>query len=468
MDDYPSRTLIILFILAALCITLSSLFSASESAFLGLNKLRVHFLREKGDKRAARAGKLLEKKEELLNMLLVGNEIVNVALSVILTSIFLKLFGAKGLPIATFIATVLLLIFGEITPKSVTTTHPETCAFALSGFVKIFFYLLRPLVIFFTFISRGILQIFGINTKKKSVSFTEDEIKTLIDVGGEEGVLESDEKKMMSRVFKFTDLNATDIMIPRLKVVCIDPSMSYREVVRLSEQTRISKFPVYENDDIDNIIGVLYVKDLLFFTEFRDDFSVRKVMRPPLFIPGSTKMSSIQELLHENHQSFAIVIDEYSGTDGILTIEDIEQEIFGSIADDIYHESDEKEEEHSEFEEFISTSIDGSTRLIDLEETLHIKLESKINETIAGYICEKLDRIPIVGECIEESNFIFTVEKLEGHRIATVHVEQAIEKDEELQEEKVSDDNESLSFRLERPAERGMGEPVATDKGGRL
>ena len=285
MDDYPSRTLIILFILAALCITLSSLFSASESAFLGLNKLRVHFLREKGDKRAARAGKLLEKKEELLNMLLVGNEIVNVALSVILTSIFLKLFGAKGLPIATFIATVLLLIFGEITPKSVTTTHPETCAFALSVFVKIFFYLLRPLVIFFTFISRGILQIFGINTKKKSVSFTEDEIKTLIDVGGEEGVLESDEKKMMSRVFKFTDLNATDIMIPRLKVVCIDPSMSYREVVRLSEQTRISKFPVYENDDIDNIIGVLYVKDLLFFTEFRDDFSVRKVMRPPLFIP---------------------------------------------------------------------------------------------------------------------------------------------------------------------------------------
>jgi len=186
-------------------------------------------------------------------------------------------------------------------------------------------------------------------------------------VGGEEGVLESDEKKMMSRVFKFTDLNATDIMIPRLKVVCIDPSMSYREVVRLSEQTRISKFPVYENDDIDNIIGVLYVKDLLFFTEFRNDFSVRKVMRPPLFIPGSTKMSSIQELLHENHQSFAIVIDEYSGTDGILTIEDIEQEIFGSIADDIYHESDEKEEERSEFEEFISTSIDGSTRLIDLE-----------------------------------------------------------------------------------------------------
>lgn len=421
--------LIFRFILAAVCITLSSLFSASESAFLGLNKLRVHFLREKGDKRATRAGKLLERKEELLNMLLVGNEIVNVALSVTLTAIFLRLFGSAGLPIATFIATVLLLIFGEITPKSVTTSHPETCAFALSGFVKIFFYILRPFVVFFTFISRVILRIFGISTKKKAVSFTEDEIKTLIDVGGEEGVLEAGEKKMMSRVFKFTDLNATDIMIPRLKVICIDPGMSYRDVVQLSERTRLSKFPVYENDDIDNIIGVLYVKDMLFFTEVRDEFSVRRVMRPPLFIPGTTKMSSIQELLHENHQSFAIVIDEYSGTDGILTIEDIEQEIFGTVADDIYHEEEVAEREPSEFEEFVSKSIDGGTRLIDLSDTLRIKLESKLNETIAGYICEKLGRIPMVGESIEESNFIFTVEKLEGHRIAKVHVEQHIEND---------------------------------------
>jgi CBS domain containing-hemolysin-like protein len=347
----------------------------------------------------------------------------------------LRLFGAAGLPIATFIATVLLLIFGEITPKSVTTTHPETCAFALSGFVKIFFYLLRPFVIFFTFISRVILRVFGISTKKKSVSFTEDEIKTLIDVGGEEGILEDGEKKMMTRVFKFTDLNATDIMIPRLKVICINPGMSYRDVVQLSERTRISKFPVYENDDIDNIIGVLYVKDMLFFTEVRDEFSVRKVMRPPLFIPGTTKMSSIQELLHENHQSFAIVIDEYSGTDGILTIEDIEQEIFGAVADDIYHEEEAEEREPSEFEEFFSKSIEGSTRLIDLNETLRIKLESKLNETIAGYICEKLERIPMVGESIEESNYVFTVEKLEGHRIARVHVEQHIEKDKPEGEE---------------------------------
>lgn len=285
--------------------------------------------------------------------------------------------------------------------------------------------------------------------KKKAVSFTEDEIKTLIDVGGEEGVLETSEKKMMSRVFKFTDLNATDIMIPRLKVICINPDMSYRDVVQLSERTRISKFPVYENDDIDNIIGVLYVKDMLFFTEVREEFSVRKVMRPPLFIPGTTKMSSIQELLHENHQSFAIVIDEYSGTDGILTIEDIEQEIFGAVADDIYHEVDDADDGEKDFKEFISTSIDGSTRLIDLEDSLRIKLESKMNETIAGYICEKLGRIPLVGESLEENNFVFTVEKLEGHRISRIHLEQRIEKDENYVDEikpAIDDEKDDLSI----------------------
>ncbi|WP_178843054.1 CNNM domain-containing protein, partial [uncultured Treponema sp.] len=251
MDDYPSNNLTILLLIAVTCVVLSALFSASESAFLGLNKLRVYFLREKGDKRAIRAGKLLEKKEELLNMILVGNEIVNVTLSVVLTSIFLKLFGPAGLGIATFAATILLLIFGEITPKSLTTRYPEKFSFALSGYVCFFFFLLRPLVVIFTSISRLFLKIFGISTKKKQATFTEEEIKTFIDVGGEEGVLEKGEKNMMNRVFKFTDLNATDIMVPRRDVVGIETTASYRDIIQLSERTRISRFPVYAEDGID-------------------------------------------------------------------------------------------------------------------------------------------------------------------------------------------------------------------------
>ncbi|WP_443740841.1 hemolysin family protein [Treponema berlinense] len=418
MDDYPSDNLIILLLVAITCIVLSSLFSASESAFLGLNKLRVHFLREKGDKRAIRAGKLLERKEELLNMLLVGNEIVNVTLSVVLTSIFLKLFGAAGLGIATSIATVLLLIFGEITPKSLTTRYPEKSSFFLSRFVWFFFYFLRPFVIIFTSISRLFLKIFGISTKKKQATFTEEEIKTFIDVGGEEGVLENGEKNMMNRVFKFTDLNATDIMVPRCDVIGIETKASYRDIIQLSERTRISRFPVYTEDGIDNILGVLYVKDLLFFRGAKEDFSVEKLMRPPLFIPGTTKMSSIQEMMRKNKQSFAVVIDEYSGTDGILTTEDIEREIFGAIADDFQKAGDPTSVHIKNPDDNL---LDGSARLVDLADELHLKLESRDNETIGGYICEVLGHIPVPGEFIEVGEYRFEVSSMDRLRIASVH-----------------------------------------------
>jgi len=418
MDDYPSDNLIILLLIAITCIVLSSLFSASESAFLGLNKLRVHFLREKGDKRAIRAGKLLERKEELLNMLLVGNEIVNVTLSVVLTSIFLKLFGAAGLGIATSIATVLLLIFGEITPKSLTTRYPEKSSFFLSRFVWFFFYFLRPFVIIFTSISRLFLRIFGISTKKKQATFTEEEIKSFIDVGGEEGVLENGEKNMMNRVFKFTDLNATDIMVPRCDVIGIETKASYRDIIQLSERTRISRFPVYTEDGIDNILGVLYVKDLLFFRGAKEDFSVEKLMRPPLFIPGTTKMSSIQEMMRKNKQSFAVVIDEYSGTDGILTTEDIEREIFGAIADDFQKAGDSTSVHIKNPDDNL---LDGSARLIDLADELHLKLESRDNETIGGYICEVLGHIPVPGEFIEVGEYRFEVSSMDRLRIASVH-----------------------------------------------
>lgn len=424
----PTANLIVLLLIAVTCIVLSSLFSASESAFLGLNKLKVHFLREKGDKRAIRAGKLLEKKEELLNMLLVGNEIVNITLSVVLTSIFLKIFGPAGLGIATFIATIALLLFGEITPKSITTRYPESFAFRVSGFVTFFFYFLRPLVIFFTFISRSLLKIFGIDTKKKQATFTEEEIKTFIDVGVEDGVLENNEKKMMNRVFKFNDLEAVEIMVPRIKIVAIHPDMQLRDVVQLSERTRFSRFPVYRKD-LDDIIGVLHVKDLVYFP--RDQkFSIEKVMREPLFIPGKTKMSSIQAILSEKKEDFAIVIDEYSGTDGILTQRDIAREIFGGVAAPETEAPTDVPEAN-----FDDAVLDGSARLADLSEELRIKLESEDNETIAGYIIEKLDRLPNVGDYIEESGYRFTVASMDKKRVSKVICSKIEDDDEDVAEE---------------------------------
>ncbi len=421
MEEPPAgifdSNFLILLLAASLCIVLSLLFSASESAFLGLNKLRIHFLREKGDKKAVRVSKLLERKEELLNMLLVGNELVNVTLSVILTSLALKLFGAAGLAYATGTATILLLLFGEITPKCVTTRYPEESAFALSPFVKFFFWLLRPLVIFFTGISRTILKVFGIDTKKKKVTFTEDEIKTFIDVGSEEGILNTGEQRMMNRVFKFSDLNAEDIMIPRRSIIAVPQTISYRELVELSERTRLSQFPVFHKD-IDDIIGVLYVKDLLKFSGEKHSFKAGNFVRPPIFIPSTTKMTSIQSLLTENKQSFAIVIDEYSGTDGILTSDDIAEEIFGSLA---YETENFSRPQKNQTLNPQNIYLNGDSRLDEVKELLHIPIEDSQAETLAGWLLEKLGYIPGPGDSYEEGGWVFVVTLMEGLRISKVH-----------------------------------------------
>ncbi len=392
------------------------IFSASESAFLSVNKLRVRSLKNKKNRRALRVWKLLSDKEKLINTLLVGNNIVNISLSAILTMIAMDLFGNAGVGIATFITTIILLVFGEISPKTISTHNAEPIAFFFSGFILVLEFVFTPLVWIFTIITRGFLRIFKIKTNKKDVSFTEEEIKTFIEVGGEQGVLEKNEKNMMRRVFKFSDLEAKDIMIPRKSIKAIPYTMKYNEIVELSERMLLSRFPVYKKD-VDDIIGILYVKDLLFYKNRIDEFSMEKVMRPPLFILETKKMSSIQEMLRENRQGMAVVIDEYSGTDGILTSEDIAREIFGPITDEYkpYAKKVEVTIQNKKFAE-----VEGLTRISDINEQLGIKLSSRINETLGGYICEVLGRIPVEGNVVQKENYRFIVTKMDDKRVAKI------------------------------------------------
>ena len=273
--DISLEGVIGLLIAILVLIIFSMIFSSSESAFLSINKLRVRFLRSKKDKKAIKVGKLLDRKDALLNTVLVGNNIVNIAITSLLTSLALQLFGTSGVGIATIVATVLLLIFGEISPKTVGTGHPEAVAFLFTDVIAFLMKLLSPLVFIFTRISRFIAKVFGVNIENTKVSFTEDEIKNFIDVGEEEGVLEENEKKLMHRVFRFTDLAAKDIMIPRTKIKAIPLTASYQAVIELSQTSRFSRFPVY-GEDIDDIVGVLYVKDLMFYSTRQQEFSVKK------------------------------------------------------------------------------------------------------------------------------------------------------------------------------------------------
>lgn len=409
--------LIGLCVCSAVLIVLSMLFSISESAFLSMNKLRLMILRKERNPRAVRAGKLLEKKELLINTLLVANELVNILLSSIITAVAMTLFGNSGVGIATFVVTICLLIFGEITPKAVSTRNPDKIAYALAFFVDVVMHLLYPFVLIFTLISRIILKIRGINVDKPAQTYSEEDIKSFLDVGEEAGVLENAEKNMMSSVFKFNDLNAAEIMVPRTMIVTLSENASYDEVIETAQRTRFSRFPIYRNS-IDDIVGILYLKDLLKTTP--KEFSVKKIMRFPLFIPGTRKITSVQQVMQENRHSMAIIIDEYSGTDGLITQSDIHREIFGTAVNRTPWGG---EFNIVDLEKASSFELDGATLLIDLKLHLGIVLDSAVNDTLGGWIMERLDRIAVPGDRVKTDVWNFTVIKVEKRRIISVKVE---------------------------------------------
>lgn len=409
--------LIGLCVCSAVLIVLSMLFSISESAFLSMNKLRLMILRKERNPRAVRAGKLLEKKELLINTLLVANELVNILLSSIITAVAMTLFGNSGVGIATFVVTICLLVFGEITPKAVSTRNPDKIAYALAFFVDVVMHLLYPFVLIFTLISRIILKIRGINVDKPAQTYSEEDIKSFLDVGEEAGVLENAEKNMMSSVFKFNDLNAAEIMVPRTMIVTLSENASYDEVIETAQRTRFSRFPIYRNS-IDDIVGILYLKDLLKTTP--KEFSVKKIMRFPLFIPGTRKITSVQQVMQENRHSMAIIIDEYSGTDGLITQSDIHREIFGTAVNRTPWGG---EFNIVDLEKASSFELDGATLLIDLKLHLGIALDSAVNDTLGGWIMERLDRIAVPGDRVKTDVWNFTVIKVEKRRIISVKVE---------------------------------------------
>lgn len=436
MAEHPSSGI---YILLVVLIVLSMLFSISESSILGMNKLRLRILRKNKDKRALRIGKLLDRKERLINSLLVSNDIVNILLSSIITSIALSLYGESGVGIATVIATILLLIFGEITPKTISTRCPDRIAYALSLFVLIIVIIMSPVVTIVTFIARCFLRIFGIQTKTKKQSYTEEEIKTFIDMSSESGVIEEDENRMMSQVFKFSDLEAQDIMVPRTKIRAISVEATYRDIVELSQRLGYTRFPVYRKS-IDDIVGIIYLKDMLSYKDKQKDFELAKVMRSPLFILGTKKMSSVQQLLFESHHSMAIIVDEYSGTDGIITEKDIAREIFALPGEDTLRG---KVFEFEEVEDKTDFEVNGSVLLRDLKVDLHINLESSMNETIAGWFIEQIDRMPETNDVVNFEGWTFTVKKIQAHRIERIEIiKNNIEENEDEIESDAKEDEE--------------------------
>lgn len=406
----------ILIAISVVLVFLSMIFSAAESAFLSINKLRVRLLRNKKNRRATRVWRLLNNKDRLINSLLVGNNIVNIALSSIFTYIAIELFGNAGVGLATFVVTLVLLIFGEISPKTIATHNPEPIAFFFSGFISCLEVILYPLVYIFTKVTGLFLKVANVDVKKETVTFTEEEIKIFLEVGKEQGILEKNESSMMHKVFRFSDLSAKAIMIPRKHIIAIREDFSYSKVIEYSQRYRLSRFPIYRSS-LDDITGILYVKDMLPYKMCPEKFEIKKVMRPPLFILESKNMSGIQQMLRENRQSMAVVIDEYSGTKGVLTVEDLVKEIFGTIEYKPYSRNSEIKAKNT-----TSSEVDGLFRIIDINQQLELNIVSENCETIGGYICEKLGEIPSEGQSIVIGNYKFIVTKMDDKRVGKIRV----------------------------------------------
>lgn len=414
----PPPAALYLVILFALLL-LSMFFSASETAFLSASKLRIRYLTEKKNRAAGRVSRLIARRDLFLNTILIGNNVVNIASSALLTALAIRLFGDAGVGMATALATILILVFGEIFPKSVALLRPEKTALAFSLPLSIISLILTPVVFIFSACTRIISRIFGARTEAGGEKVTEEDIRALIETGEEQGLLESRERAMMSRILKYTDLTARDIMVPRTDIVAVGLDMPRADILALSRATRFSRFPVY-GENIDDIRGILYIKDFL-FDESDDEFPVRRLLRPALFVFETQKMPALQNQFRAGNRNFAVVIDEYGGTAGIVTNENLVKEIFGGIRGEfgVPGAPDATAAPAGTPSPF---TVPGAERLDLLSERLGVTLASSFYETIGGLIMERYGDIPARGTVIAEQGWTFTVAAMTGNRIDEVRV----------------------------------------------
>ena len=395
----------------------SGFFSASETALMSISKIKLRHMEEDGLKGAKLVSSLLEDPNKLLSSILVGNNIVNIAATSISTSLFVSIWGAQGVAMATVMMTVLVLIFGEITPKSISANSPEKISLFVSKPIKFVTIVLKPVVWIFNVITTIIFKIFGIDNKGVKPFITEEELKTMVNVSHEEGLLEIEEREIINNVFQFGDMQAKEAMVQRLDMVAIDIEDSYEEIIELFKTEKISRMPVYE-ETIDDIIGVLNIKDVIFLDDEEiENFDIRKYLREPFFTYEFKKITQLLEEMKKDKSQMAIVVDEYGGTAGLITIEDLVEVIVGDIEDEYDEEEDEIQVISSK--EFL---VEGSTKISDVNEVINIQLESDEFDSIGGYIIGYIKHIPDEGEDIEVYGVKFHIECVDKNRIKKIRI----------------------------------------------
>ena len=404
---------IIQLVILIILLSASAFFSSAETALMTSNKLRMRNLAENGNKRAAKVLKVTENTDKMLSAILIGNNIVNLTASSISTALTLKIFGSKLVGIATGILTFLILVFGEITPKNVASKNAEKMALAYIGVISFLVTLLTPVIFIVNTVAKFVISIFNKNGDDNN-AVTEEELRAMVEYSHEEGVIENEEKKMIVNVVDFGDTVAGDIMVPRVDMVMVDEKSSYEEILQVFREERYTRIPVYEETP-DNVIGILNVKDFLLI-EDKENFVMKELLREPLYTYEYKKTSALMMDMRKTGANIVIVLDEYGITAGLITLEDMLEEIVGEIRDEFDADEDEGITKVSDLEYL----IDGSTNLDDINDRIGLSLSSEEYESIGGLIMEKLGRLPVEGEIINFDNIVLTVKKMDHARIEKV------------------------------------------------
>lgn len=389
----------------------------SETALMALSKIRIRHMVDEGVRGAKLVEKLSQDPSKLLGAILIGNNIVNIGASALATSVAVKVIGPSGVGVVTVIMTILVLIFGEITPKSIAKQNSEKVSLMVSKPINFIVKVFNPLVLIFTAISGIFIRLLGGDPKATEPFITEEELRTMVGVSEEEGVLEGVEKEMIFNVFEFADSQVKDVMVQRVDIVAVDVNATYEEVINIIKTEQFSRLPVY-NENIDDVIGILNVKDLIMASGCEENFKVSDYMREPYYTFEFKKITELFKEMKKTRNHIAVVLDEYGGNVGIVTIEDLIEEVVGEIEDEYDDERDSniivvKEDEYI---------VDGSARLDYIGDLIGVTMESEEFDSVGGLVIGELGRFPEPNEEVKINNIRFIVEDIDKNRIKKVRI----------------------------------------------
>lgn len=403
------------YIILLILFGLSAFFSASETSLTSISRVKLRSMIDGGEKKAKLVGKLLDNRSKLLSAILIGNNVVNILATSMTTSLAISVFGSRGVGIATGIITLIVLIFGEIVPKNLAVANCEKISMFVSRPIYVYTIILTPLIFLLNIVTDFIVRLLSGKDADQVQEITEAELLTMVNVSHEEGVIENDEKEMINNVVDFGDCDAKDVMIPRVDMVAIPIDADLETVAKVYREHQFTRMPVYE-DTTDNIVGILSVKDIGFMPD-PEKFSIKRLMREPYFTYESKPSKDLLGIMRKNKVPMAIVLDEYGGTSGVVTLEDILEEIVGEISD----ENDEYSEEIVKLSEN-QYSVLGNTRIEDVNAEIGSEFPDEDFDSIGGYVSGIIGRFPKAGEVIEDGKYKFFVEETHKNRVEKLKI----------------------------------------------